>query len=426
MMNWLRCRLREIGWTRRFYGWVLGILYWRVILILRVRYAFRRKAISAKISARAERLRVCFLLSNASKWKCQSVYDAMEQSDRYEPFVVIAPMDIEATFTQDKKKEWLREMRLFLERSRCKYEIGYEVEHERALSLSIFKPDFVFYTQPRGIQEGQRPVDVSHYALTCYVPYFVQNYGYLPMDCEIPFHREIWRHFTLNEQWAGIFNADQGLKRAGASVGTGHPMLDQYLNRKLDETCGEYVIYAPHWSCNAGERYSTFLLYGERMLDFAKAHSEFKWVFKPHPTLAWALQKYCGWDKTRVEAYYDEWGKFARVSYDSNYIDLFVRSRAMITDCASFLVEYPCCRRPIVHFISSNARIKPHPIAARLFNSYYQVHTWSEFEQVFSEVVVRGNDVKKSSRLSIVKEMNLVDHSAAESIIRHLDEMVCG
>ena len=159
------------------------------------------------------------------------------------------------------------------------------------------------------------------------------------------------------------------------------------------------------------------------MLLLAKAHPEIKWLFKPHPTLRYRLINGNLWSEKEVDAYYTEWEKLGASCYDGNYVSLFMKSYAMITDCASFLVEYACTGNPIIHLISSNAKYQPHPIAAKLFGSYYQAHNWDEFEKHFEDVVLKKNDYKKDERLAAVKDMRLIDNYAAKNILDYLDKV---
>ena len=96
----------------------------------------------------------------------------------------------------------------------------------------------------------------------------------------------------------------------------------------------------------------------------------------------------------------------------------------MITDCASFLVEYPCTKMPIIHLVSSNSKYSVHPISQRLFSSYYQAHTWNEFVNHFSKVIIEGDDYKREERLAEVKRMRLLDTNAAENIVKYLDSIL--
>ena len=71
------------------------------------------------------------------------------------------------------------------------------------------------------------------------------------------------------------------------------------------------------------------------ILNYAKMHPEINWVFKPHPTLKTALKR-IGWTTESIENYYNEWNKIALVSYDSNYVDLFMKSAIFFASGMSF------------------------------------------------------------------------------------------
>lgn len=403
--------------------------YWRIFLtqylriaILRANYRRGLKRIRAKYGKK--KIKVVFLLSNPSKWKVQSLYDAMMASDKYEPIVAITAMDTEMRLNEEELNAHIATVKQFLEKRGCSYVMAYSNAGQNFSPMKAFDADLVWYTQPWDIVENQDVAETSKHALTCYTPYFVQNYGYLPMDCGQTLHRLVWRHFTLNKYWAHEFMKYIGFWKAGKVLGLGHPMLDSFNKRNGDiEKCGtKTVIYAPHFSCNTGECYSTFLHNGEKILNLAKSHPEIKWIFKPHPSLYQTLIRKCGWEEQKARGYYDEWRAFAKVCMDGEYVKLFQDSSCLITDCGSFLVEYACTKHPIIHLISSNVKINPHPVSAKLFATYYQAHNWDEFIGHFDKVVLKGHDSQKAERLKVVTEMNLLDVNAAKNIVEYLDK----
>ena len=88
------------------------------------------------------------------------------------------------------------------------------------------------------------------------------------------------------------------------------------------------------------------------MLELAKAHKELNWVFRPHPLL-YNFAITSGFMRQQdIDRYYDEWKSFAEYSVGGDYIDLFKRSYAMITDCGSFLTEYFVSENPVIHLVS--------------------------------------------------------------------------
>lgn len=417
---WLSaCHQWWIRWSR------LYIHEFPQIIIARWRYPQRLKKIRMKVCNR--KLRVLFSVSNLAKWKMQTVFDAMRNSDLFDPIIMLTVMDTELVLSGDDLKSHLTSVRQEFERRKMKCVVGYDLKKQTHIPIVELEPDIVFYQQPFGIDISQNPFSASRVALTCYVPYFVQNYGGLDMDCGYFFHRLLWCYFTLSPSWAQIFEDYQGvIRRAGHVVGLGHPMLDQLSTDKMFEDVNGYVIYAPHWSCgNVCERYSTFIENGEKMLALAKRHPELKWAFKPHPTLRQTLIQYKFMSEAQVFAYYSEWERIGTACY-GDYVELFKKSSVLITDSASFLVEYACTRRPIIHLIAKNPEYQPHPIASKLFGTYYQAHDWREFEKYFDEVVVQKKDVKKEARLCAAKELNLLGMAAGKKIVSYLEENIGG
>ena len=372
-----------------------------------------------------EKIKVLFLVSNLAKWKCQTVVDAMSNSENYEPVVALVPMDIEAAMPIEQKRRCFEGIRSYFASKGMPCVDAYDFQNDKYISLRDFSPDIVWYQMPSYGASILSPEMISDFALTCYVPYFVQNYGGLEMDCGGIFHRMLWRHFTLNAEWAKVFMRYQGrFFRVGETIGTGHPMLDNVANARSsrDLKVGDKVIiYAPHWSCGVGENFSTFLKNGKLMLDLAKEVRDVKWIFKPHPTLRSTLIDNGLMEEKEVVGYYAEWEKVGEVCYDGDYADLFAKSSAMITDCASFLTEYGSTGKPLIHLISSNRLYEPHPIAAKLFDTYYKAHNWDEFMEHFRRVIENGDDYKRELRLSALDTMRLRANNASKAIIAYLD-----
>ena len=428
----IRDYLRDIWWLRRIHQfyWTYVVesfrllwvaLYVRPIVVARYDKHLRR--ISKKFGK--EKVKVLFLVSNLAKWKCQTVFDEMSCSELYDPTIGLMAMDIERRLTREEKRRHFEEMQRYFGSRGMPCVLAYDIEHDKPMALETFSPDIVWYQMPGVGSQIIAPEEVSRFALSCYVPYFVQNYGALEMDCGQYFHRMLWRHFTLNEEWANAFMQFQGrFFRVGNVVGCGHPMLDLIESETSSaEADHKLVIYAPHWSCGIGENYSTFLRNGQKILELAKNTQQIRWVFKPHPTLRHVLLENKFMNKDSVDAYYSAWEQFGDVCYGGDYTHIFQESSAMITDCGSFLTEYGCLGKPIIHLISSNCLYKPHPISARLFDTYYQAHDWDEFMRHFNQVIINGNDYRRKERLSMLETMCLRSTKAAKNIIKYLDNI---
>ena len=377
-----------------------------------------------------EPYKVLFVTGTPSKWKCQSLYDLMERSDRYDPWICQTICDVEKSMNHAERTTHLEKSKSFFKNRGMKYVEAYSRDREEWIDLNDFHADIVFYNQPWSVSDNQLPHCVAKTALTFQVPYYVPNYGDVDFDVKTPFQRTLFGYCAINKSWAEFYqkNVSYGLF-AGRILPVGHTALDPfYLNRGKYSVKGT-VIYAPHWSIDCPgnentENYSTFLTTGRAMLKFAKAHPEIKWVFRPHPTLRTVLARTGIWSVDEIESYYADWAAIGLLSVGGGYEQLLMESAVMITDCGSFLMEYACTGNPIVHLISSTCKVKPIKPSADLWATYYQVRTLEELDAVLNEVVVRRQDPKREERLAKVRESGLLDTYAARNILNVLDQLL--
>ena len=159
------------------------------------------------------------------------------------------------------------------------------------------------------------------------------------------------------------------------------------------------------------------------MLNYAKQHPEIEWIFKPHPLLRLGIQRSGFMSDAEIDKYYQEWESIASHCYDSDYQDLFLDSRAMITDCGSFLSEYGATGRPVIRLISSVNIRKPIAKLNELYESYYQVHDLEELRMTLELVVENGQDPAREKRLSALEKTGLGSVDASANIVAHLKEV---
>ena len=266
-------------------------------LAIRASYGIVRRRIRQRKAN--GKIKVLFMVNEPSKWKTQSLYDLMKESGRYEPVIGVTVMDIDRHLSDAEQQAKMNHTAEFFANRGMSVVRLYDAQNKKVFPVSQFYADIVFYQQPYVLLRDHQPDVVGFDALTCYVPYYVTNYGTRHFDYEFGFHKQVWRYFILNEDFARAYRRFGWLEGyAGKILGLGHTGLDYYYLHR-DERCDEgYVIYAPHWAFDHPgnknlENYSTFLWTGEAILEYAKKHPEFKWVFRPHPSLKVALRN-CG------------------------------------------------------------------------------------------------------------------------------------
>lgn len=304
--------------------------------------------------------------------------------------------------------------------------------HPRRISdLSEFEPDIVFNCEQWAPCGEQDPEHVSRFALSCYASYFVPNYGDHGTDCLQPVQMFSFYYFTLNKYLSGFLRIPYRWWNAVARFKvTGHPAIDFYNRDRYAVQKRNRVVYAPHFSFPHEKHdyllflWSTFLWNGEAILEYAKKHPEIEWVFKPHPILRDDLVRTGAWTKEKVDAYYAEWERVGEVNYASDYQGLFMSSKAMITDCGSFLTEYAATGNPIIHLVCPENHLEAMPPSKMIYDTFYDVHDLKEMYDTFRMVIERDEDPNHDKRIAALKRAGLMNSTAADNIVAELRKLV--
>ena len=374
------------------------------------------KAIREK--AKKSQLNVAFYVYDETKWKCQSLYDLFEQDKHFIPHIFVTKNDAPKDNFNFQPADEIKKVFDFFKCQNMRVSYAYDFENNRYIPFEQMnpKPDIIIYQHPWYVETTQGPVVCSRFALTYYVPYFVAT-SVSPIEYYLRFHQYIQTHYVLDDLIKDYYSRNMTNKGKNLKA-VGHPMLDYfYLNKnKLEPK--NYVIYAPHWSIDKDNNlcWGTFLSNGKFMLGYAQRHPEINWVFKPHPCLKNYLVKHKYMTKQQAENYWNEWSKAGVVCETGNYLDMFMQSKAMITDCGSFETEYFLTGKPLVYLKSPDAT-PFNPSVQKIVDVYYNVTDIKELEQVLDEVVAGNNDYLKEKRLKLLQDSGYQGNYAAKNIL---------
>lgn len=364
------------------------------------------------------KIRVAFYV-NDTRWKCQNLYDLMSKDDHYEPFIIVGKHSTGPHKYEQQSESELKQIYEDYKSKGMNVELAYHDENGD-VPLSEFHPDVIFYSRPWGISAMHSISNSAEFALTCYVPYFISN-SPASVEAGSLFQNILWRYYVINEDLKNEYK--KVMKNKGKNLrAVGYPFLEDY--KKQDDTEKKYVIYAPHWTVGKNFiKYATFEWNGEYILNFAKQHPELNWVFKPHPILKGTLVDTGIMTKEETDAYWAEWDKIGIKYEGADYLPLFKASKALITDCGSFLAEYMPTKNPVI-LLRSDIATPYNFLAQKVTKYYYKAHNLEELSDLFNEVLLKGNDINKKQRLQMLEDLHLVN-SASENILRDLDKTLC-
>jgi len=353
----------------------------------------------------------------------------MEESGLFEPIIGITALGEQASYSDSDLDKVFADSEQFFDSLGDRHIRVVDLHPKRYRDLAEFSPDIVFFPEPWDTKHPQTTAFVSRFALTCYVPYFVFTQSNPEKHCDLEMHRFLARYFILNEKIAKEYSKARAWWRQSFDfVVAGHPALDGIGDSHSADGNG-CVIYAPHHSVWDGPKnlsipISTFSDFGDPILDYAKKHPEIEWAFKPHPRLRYTLEHDLCWTKDRIDAYYKEWEAIGAACYDGSYGRLFAKSRAMITDCDSFLAEYGATGKPIIHLRRRDITPQYHPYLKDLLECYYQVFSAEDMRDAFGLVVERREDPMKGERLDALRKSGLYGIDAAQNIVDYLRDLL--
>lgn len=402
-------------------------------VVLKKRYSHVLSLLRSEYGKR--KIRVGFLVSEVSKWKGQSLYNLMDNSDDFEPIVLIYPQPHDLKNSDVLVEKELANKLHYFENSKMHVKCIWDNYSNTCQRIKNIGVDILFYQQPWDIPPAPSVLNASKYVLTFYFPYYMINNFYPEIEINQNLHHFVFRNILLNDDQVKIYKScTRSILYAGKILGLGHPILDYfYLNRNHKMT-RNYVIYAPHFSFRCDRKTdnqpsyfsSTFLENGLLILDYAQKHPNINWVFKPHPRLRSELIDYDVWSKEQVNSYYAAWEKIGVACYDSSYLDLFLESKAMITDCSSFLTEYSCTGKPLIRLIPENGKcmVPPNPAFVELYETFYNVYNNSQLLTTLKGVVENGIDPHCNKRLEVINKAGLANNYAAKNIIEYIQALL--
>ena len=377
-------------------------------------YQQKRKIVLEKLRKEKRKLRVCFLVSENEKWNAQSLYDAMEKSEDFYPFVVVTRL-----LNMWGRSSFQHNVEFF--KNCCEnVEVGFDEQTNRSIDLKSFKPDIVFYQQPWDIYKNQSPVYILDCALPYYFPYGIGSVSAC-LQCHLEnFYLALQKHFVFSEEEKNQCVDICDCLDLNTSV-VGHPKLDVYNNYDERSFRKKYVIYAPHHSFPKDSllNYGTFDWSGKYILEWAKSHPELNWVFKPHPSLKQTLLNSKLMTPNEIRKYYRDWEDLGICYNDGNYFDLFENSKCLITDCGSFLTEYFPTKNPVIHL--RNPRGEDYSANNKIImQTYYDAWNVKQLSSSLDDILLNGSDPKREERLSLLEKLNIGKDSSADRIIREL------
>lgn len=376
---------------------------------------------------------IVFFVLEATNWKYDYLYHLLENDPSFNVSVLVCErMDIEDEGTRIRMMK--KCFAMCLDHGYRTYE-AYNDETKEIFNPHLLRPDIIFYSNPyKGFYRKGYYMNSFKHSLICYSNY---SYEIIPFTWAFTglMQNLSWRYFCESKGHQQLVVQYSPFKGHNTVV-SGYPVIDAYM--KNDGLNGEWkiadrnikrIIWAPHQSIydtnmsNAAAvvHFSTFLLYADFMLELSQKYQDkIQIAFKPHPFLKRNLYGHSEWGKERTDRYYKKWAEQKNTCYvDSDYVNLFCSSDALIHDCGSFTAEYLCTQKPCMYLATYMNGDNMNEMGKGAFNSHYHGFNKEDIEKFIKDVIIGGNDPLREKRKEFFAENLLPPNgkSVAENII---------
>lgn len=397
--------------------------------------SFRQSQLNAARRLKGkERIEVAFFLTIPGMWKSDYLFRALQNHPRYHPYIVIYPYSTYKGFSKDEVDATLERTRTFVEGKGFEYVIPYDEKRGWYDVKKTHDPDIVIFTTP--YKDFPPKYYVYHFRdrLTCYVPYGFSSLNMQRVNYDLMFHNLVGLHFVETEIHCQLA-AKYARNKAENVVITGYPGTEVFLRKdytpnalwKPQDKMKKKVIWAPHHTIDATLALSTFLLRCDDMVALAeKYRNTIQFAFKPHQLLKFKLQQL--WGEERTQAYYNRWAQMENTQLEeSNYVDFFLTSDAMIHDCGSFTTEYLFVNKPVMYLThDEHFAERFNPFGLKSFECHYRGESVDEIKHFLQEVVLDGNDPKEKDRDALFKQylQPIEGQMPSERIIYEIEKLI--
>ena len=400
----------------------------KVIPVVRARYAAHEAECRAKL-ARGERLRVAFLVCDASMFSAEPVFAKMRGDPRFDCFIAVVPRITRGeSFLRDTYAKTLDTLR---PRYGDSVRALYDPDTKKCDGLDG-RADVVFTSI---VYTGQsfdsfNAEALSEYALVAHIPY---GYGgQLAADMRrfvfLPEMSLFWKTFVANGD-ARTAWAQANPVLAPSLVVAGYAKMDR-LAEFTPEAGRKTVIVSPHHTLakedgGDGLALSNFLRFADFFLELPLRFPEIHFVFRPHPLLFPRLATREWWGAEKTAAYRAKMEALPNVEFQQggDYFKTFAESSALIHDCGSFVGEYTYTGKPQCYMLRSESTLEREftPLGRAILDCNYPVYDEQGIENFIRSVVLGGDDPKADARRRLADERVCMFHPcAAERVVKEM------
>lgn len=398
---------------------------------LRIQKGYKAKLERISQKARAEgKIKVAFILVFNSVFPTRPVFEAMLNSERFDPYIIIAPNVSRGHRYQ--MQVYNEALSALTQQYPGRVIGGYREQFDEYYELKDEYP-IVFFCNP--YPKLVNRVHALDYFLDKDVLTIYSNYGFAALKfwdevLSSDFYNKVWLTCIETETNLKYLKKHQQISGMNGAV-TGYLKMDKmglYTPQKKER---KLVIVSPHhtvWGWSTLD-IGNFLKYCDYFKELPARYPQVDFVFRPHPLLFSNLIAHKLWTQEQIDRYIAEMEGHPNAKYDKSgdYMELFANSDAMIHDCGSFIGEYLYTEKPCCYMLKNEAQARDGlvPLGQKCMENYYKAYSADDITKFIDDVVLGGHDPLKQQREHFSRtELKFNYPHATQDLIQMLERKI--
>lgn len=372
------------------------------ISLRRIRQAERRRGIG-------ERIKVAFLVQMPEIWDKQaSVYQAMVDDARFDPWLVIVPGYDLAGETVGAYGD---EKTFFLEQY-PDANVLLARQGDGWIDMGRYHFDYVFYQRPynellpKPLQSNQ----LIRVTKTCYIPYASTEWkdtSTYPRG----FIRNMYFAFLEDASAESYCTSCFGESGHKQFWNIGYPCFEKCLSMKK---ASEYarVLWTPRWSYDPRFGGSHFVEYNDPLTDYP--WGEHRLTVRPHPLMWSNFIKTGLLTEAQAADIQERWTQAGvRTDVNKDILETFDETDVLISDRSSVIPMFFLTGKPVIY---CPIETEYSWLFSAILPGLYLADSWEELN-VLLDRLLRGDDPLRPVRERIIRDTFLYHDHATERII---------
>ena len=312
------------------------------------------KATAQRIRAK-KKVKIAFIMAEAAHWCGKDLYDYFANDEHFETSVFLS-LDFNKPVNDVIKADFMRGVDQLKSH-------GINVVPVTDKDAQLPVQDVLIYLSPylSRFPNCFQLNGVTARTLATHIPYAFDTSFHIKRFYSGELFLILWKAFFSSVVTFDIYK-EKSIIGMPRGIYSGYPRMDIFFKPdtkfhfdwKMARPDAKKLIWAPHHSIKGDTSitYATFQWNYKFMYEFAKAHPEISWVFKPHPWLLYkAVREKVFPSANALQKYLQMWDELpnAMVYTGGYYQDIFATSDGLIHDCGSFSAEYQYMDKPMIY-----------------------------------------------------------------------------